>query len=158
MKSLYLRIYLTLVLLLLAFAFGSAWLFQRHIEQERGNVELAAGERLNAMAGLLKLALPPATAPRQEQAAAFADWGSRLRMPIALEGADGKHIATTQMFERRADDPGAIIVTAGLGDGRSLELVRTVRPPNLQGPGASGPGGPGPAARPPRLDEGPWTG
>ncbi|MCE4536596.1 HAMP domain-containing histidine kinase [Pelomonas sp. P7] len=158
MKSLYLRIYLTLVLLLLAFAFGSAWLFQRHIEQERGNVELAAGERLNAMAGLLKLALPPATAPRQEQAAAFADWGGRLRMPIALEGADGKPIATTQMFERRADDPGAIIVSAGLGDGRSLELVRTVRPPNLQGPGASGPGGPGPSARPPRLDEGPWAG
>ncbi|KQV92298.1 HAMP domain-containing sensor histidine kinase [Pelomonas sp. Root1237] len=158
MKSLYVRIYLTLVALLLAFAFGSAWLFQRHIEQERGNVELAAGERLNAMAGLLKLALPPADAPRAEQAAVFADWGLRLRMPIALEDTDGKRIATTQMFQRRADDPGAIIVSANLGDGRSLEMVRTVRPPGPQGAasGASGPGGPG--ARPPRLDEGPWTG
>ena len=162
MKSLYVRIYLTLVALLLAFAFGSAWLFQRHIEQERGNVELAAGERLNAMAALIKLALPPATAPREEQAAAFADWGQRLRMPIALEDADGKHIATTQMFQRRSDDAGAIIVSASLGDGRSLEMVRSVRPPNAQG-GASGPGAPGapgsgPAARPPRLDEGPWAG
>ena len=64
MKSLYVRIYLTLVALLLAFAFGSAWLFQRHIEQERGNVEVAANERLNAVAQLLKLALPPAEAPR----------------------------------------------------------------------------------------------
>ncbi len=159
LKSLYVRIYLTLVALLLAFAFGSAWLFQRHIEQERGNVESAAGERLNAMAALLKLALPPATAPREEQAAAFADWGLRLRMPIALEDADGKRIATTQMFVRRADDAGAIIVSANLGDGRSLEMVRSVRPPNPQvgASGSSAPAGPG-AARPPRLDEGPWTG
>lgn len=165
LKSLYVRIYLTLVALLMAFAFGSAWLFQRHIEQERGNVELAAGERLNAMAGLLKLALPPATAAREEQAEVFAEWGQRLRMPIALEDANGKRIGTTQLFQRRVDDPGAIIVSASLGDGRSLELVRTIRPPNPQGV-ASGPAGPmrpgdgtgGAAPRPPRLDEGPWTG
>lgn len=161
MKALYVRIYLTLVALLLAFAFGSAWLFQRHIEQERGNVEIAAGERLNAMAGLLKLALPPADAPREEQAAVFADWGQRLRMPLALEDEGGKRIATTQMFLRRADDPGAIIVSANLGDGRSLEMVRTVRPPSPAG-AASVPGGAGgpmnPQARPPRLDEGPWAG
>ncbi len=160
MKSLYVRIYLTLVALLMAFAFGSAWLFQRHIEQERGNVELAASERLNAMAGLLRLALPPATAPREQQAAVFADWGQRLRMPIALEDVDGNRIATTVMFQRREDDAGAIIVRTGLGDGRSLEMVRTVRPPNIQAGGAplGGPGGVNPSARPPRLDEGPWTG
>ena len=157
MKSLYLRIYLTLVALLLAFAFGSAWLFQRHIEQERGNVEQAASERLNAMAALLKLALPPAAAPREEQAAAFADWGGRLRMPVALEDAQGKVIATTPLFQRRVDDPGAIVISASLGDGRSLETVRTVRPPNLQAGGAGAPGA-GPGARPPRQDEGPWMG
>jgi len=156
LRSLYLRIYLTLVALLLAFAFGSAWLFQRHIEEERGNVELAASERLNAMAGLLRLALPPAGAPRDEQAAVFIDWGTRLRMPIALEDAEGRRIETTTMFRRRAADPGAIIVSADLGDGRSLALVRTVRPPSPQAgqiaqPGASGP-------RPPRGDEGPWAG
>ncbi len=160
MRSLYFRIYLTLVALLLAFAFGSAWLFQRHIEQERGNVELVAGERLNAMAGLLKLALPQATAPHEEQAAAFADWGSRLRMPIALVDAEGRRIATTVMFQRRVDDPAAIIVSAGLGDGRSLEMVRGVHPPALPQAGPPGPPGPGggPAGRPSRLDEGPWAG
>lgn len=162
MKSLYLRIYLTLVALLLAFAFGSAWLFQRHIEQERGNVETAAGERLNAMAALLKLALPPAGAPRAEQADVFVEWGQRLRMPLALQDAQGKRIATTQMFLRRVDDPGAIVVSANLGDGRSLEMVRTVRPPLAQA-GASGPGpgsgsGNGGGMRPPRPDDGPWTG
>lgn len=151
MKSLYVRIYLTLVALLLAFAFGSAWLFQRHIEQERGNVEIAAGERLNAMAGLLKLALPPATAPREEQAAAFIDWGQRLRMPIALEDERGRRIAATQLFRRRVDDPGAILISASLGDGRSLEMVRSVRPPGPP-PGASGPG------RQLKPDEMPWAG
>ncbi|MFG6466506.1 HAMP domain-containing sensor histidine kinase [Roseateles sp. BYS87W] len=163
MKSLYLRIYLTLVALLLAFAFGSAWLFQRHIEQERVNVEAAAGDRLNAMAALLKLALPPASAPRSEQAAAFMDWGVRLRMPLALEDADGRRITATPLFERRVDDPGAIVVSANLGDGRSLEMVRGVRPPNNPG-AASGPGalpgatpgaGPGRGGKP---DDGPWAG
>lgn len=169
MKSLYVRIYLTLVALLLAFAFGSAWLFQRHIEQERGSVEVTASERLNAMAALLKLALPPATAPREDQVAAFTDWGQRLRMPLALQDADGKRIAATQMFKRRLDDVGAIVVTAGLGDGRSLEMVRSVRPPGPPGSAsgaASAPQGAdhrasapdGSAARPPRPDDGPWNG
>ena len=164
MKSLYVRIYLTLVALLLAFAFGSAWLFQRHIEQERGNVETAAGERLNAMAGLLKLALPPVSAPREEQAAVFNDWGQRLRMPLALEDASGRRIATTQMFQRRVDDPGAIVVSANLGDGRSIAMVRTIRPPSPPSGAsaafaASAPGfGPPPSARLGRPDEGPWAG
>ncbi len=159
MKSLYVRIYLTLVALLLAFAFGSAWLFQRHIEQERGNVELVAGERLNAMAGLLKLALPPATASQAEQAEVFADWGGRLRMPLALVDAEGRRIATTLMFQRRVDDPNAIIVSAGLGDGRSLEMVRGVRQANPQAgpPGFAPHGFTEPGGRP-RLDEGPWAG
>ena len=43
MKTLYVRIYLTLVAVLLAFAFGAAWLFHSHIEQERSKVEAAAG-------------------------------------------------------------------------------------------------------------------
>ncbi|MFT7724465.1 MAG: HAMP domain-containing sensor histidine kinase [Roseateles sp.] len=160
MKSLYVRIYLTLVALLLAFAFGSAWLFQRHIEEERGNVEVAASERLNAMAELLRLALPPPTAPRAAQAEVFADWAQRLRMPLALEDTDGRRIGATPMFLRRMDDAGAIIITASLGDGRSLEMVRTVRPPGPQAGAAPDAGGrPGArAARSPRADEGPWTG
>ncbi|MDR7334066.1 HAMP domain-containing sensor histidine kinase [Roseateles asaccharophilus] len=160
MKSLYVRIYLTLVALLLAFAFGSAWLFQRHIEQERGNVEIAANERLNAIADLLRLALPPATASRGEQAEAFKEWGGRLRMPLALEDGEGR-IAATAAFLRRVDDPGAVVVRASLGDGRNLDLVRTVRPPGAPA-GASGPQGPGAppaagAARPARFEEGLWN-
>lgn len=163
MKSLYVRIYLTLVALLLAFAFGSAWLFQRHIEQERGNVEIAANERLNAIADLLRLALPPASAPREQQADAFKEWGGRLRMPLALEDGRGR-IAETASFLRRVDDPGAVIVRASLGDGRNLDLVRTVRPPTVPpGFAASGtppgpPPGPSPGTARPAREEGLWSG
>jgi signal transduction histidine kinase len=148
MKNLYLRIYLTVVALLLAFAFGSAWLFQRHIDQERGSAEIAAGDRLQAMAALLRLGLPAADAPQQEQANAFSDWGHRLRMPIALDDAEGRRVAVTPQFERRVDEPGAFTVRAPLGDGRSIELVRSVRPP----------GPPGERLRQARGDDGPWSG
>ena len=173
MKTLYIRIYLTLVALLLAFAFGSAWLFQRHIEQERGNVEIAAGERLAAMAALLKLALPPADASAREQAEAFIDWGQRLRMPLAMEDEKGQRIAATPAFLRRVDEPGSVVISAPIGDGRSVEMVRSIRPPQLNpnnagGPpgGPNGPNGPdvrngnGGARTPaPRPDEpSPWGG
>jgi signal transduction histidine kinase len=141
MKSLDLRIYLTLVVLLLAFAFGSAWLFQRQIEQERGVADEAANERLTAMGVLIHRALPSASAPRAEQAEALHEWGQRLRLAIALNDAKGQRIAATEQYERREDDPGARQVQVPLDDGRSLSLIRAWRPP----PGFSqmGPGGPG---------------
>ena len=131
MKSLYLRIYLTLVVLLLAFAFGSAWLFQRHIEQERGSVEVTANERAIAMAELLQLALPPVGASRERQAAALEDWGQRLRMAVALVDAKGQRIAVTELYRRREADDSVPMLSqqVELGDGRSLLLLRPRRLP-----------------------------
>ena len=149
MKSLYLRIYLTLVVVLLAFAFGSAWLFQRQIEQERGSFDAAAGERLTAIAVLVHRALPPASAPREEQAEALLDWGQRLRMAIALNDAKGERIAASEQFERREDDPGARTVQVPLEDGRSLSMIRGWRPP--PGFGQMSPGGPGERERGGRM-------
>ncbi|MCU7369821.1 ATP-binding protein [Paucibacter sp. O1-1] len=156
MKSLYLRIYLTLVVLLLAFAFGSAWLFQRQIEQERGGFEAAATERLSSMALLIHRALPEADAPREQQAQALRDWGQRLRMAIALDDAQGERIAASEQFERRIRDPGARQLQVPLEDGRSLWMLRG----GLRAAGASPPGERAERgeriARPPRRDEGPW--
>lgn len=137
MKSLYLRIYLTLVALLLAFAFGSAWLFQRHLEQERGTADNVASERLTAMAMLIHRVLPPATAPLQDQAAALEDWGQRLRMAIALSDAQGQRIAASDLYEKREGKPGIRFVQVVLDDGRSLSLIQAQRPPTAGG------GGPG---------------
>jgi signal transduction histidine kinase len=158
MKSLYLRIYLTLVLVLAAFAFGSAWVFQRQIEQERGNVDAAVGERLVAIATLIHRALPPAEAPRAAQAEALQDWGQRLRMAMALNDKQGRRIATSELFERREDEPGARSVQVPLEDGRVLVVIRGWRP--APGFGQGGPGGPGERGRmmagQPRPEPSPW--
>src|SRR5204863_87625 len=50
MRNLALRIYLTVVAVLLFFAFGSGWLFQHHIEQERVRNESALSDRMAAWA------------------------------------------------------------------------------------------------------------
>lgn len=157
MKNLYLRIYVTLVVLLLAFASGAGWLFQRQIEQERQQFEASATERLHSMAMLIQRALPGADAPREEQADALRDWGHRLRIPIALDDAKGQRIAASIGFERREEEGGARLLTVKLDDGRSLVMVRLQRPfggpgfpgrkldeppPNDPG-GPGGPGGPG---------------
>lgn len=134
MKSLYLRIYLTLVVLLLAFAFGSTWLFQRHLENERGGFESVANERMTALAELLSLALPAADAAREQQALVLEDWGERLRMPVALIDARGERIAASEQFERRLnEDASTPTLRVALKDGRSLELMRVLRlPPGLK--------------------------
>ena len=124
MRSLYLRIYLTLVLVLLAFAFGSAWLFQRHIEQERGSFETSASERLIAMAELIHGALPPATADRSVQAEALQDWGQRLRVAIALLDEHGERIAASEDFLEREQHPGPPSIRVPLDDRRSLLVMR----------------------------------
>ncbi|QPF74392.1 HAMP domain-containing histidine kinase [Roseateles sp. DAIF2] len=154
MKSLYLRIYLTLVALLLAFAFGSAWLFQRQMEEERGGFEVAAVERLTATAVLIHGALPPADAPREAQAESLRDWGQRLRMAIALNDAQGERIAATEQFQRREGEPGVRRLDVALEDGRSLTLLRGLRMQRaLSADGRTG-AGPGPEFGPPPLPPG----
>lgn len=147
MKALYLRIYITVVVVLLAFALGSAWLFQGRIEQERGTFEQAASERLVAMAVLVQRALPPATAPTHEQAEAIEDWGQRLRMALALEDTRGRRVGASPLFERREDLPGSRVQRIPLDDGRHLLFLRIARPPGTSGP-LPGPGPFQPEQRP----------
>ena len=156
MKSLYLRIYLTLVALLLAFAFGSAWLLQRQMEEERGNYESAQAERLSSMAVLIHRALPEASAARELQAEALRDWGQRLRMAIALLDEQGGRVAVSELFERREAEPGVRSLHVPLGDGRSLVFLRGMRfvPPGAGGPQA----GPPPGAPPGVGPQGPGGG
>ncbi|HEY1394608.1 sensor histidine kinase [Roseateles sp.] len=134
MKALYLRIYITVVVVLLAFALGSAWLFQGRIEQERGTFEQAASERLVALAVLVQRALPPVTASSDEQADAVEDWGQRLRMALALEDSRGRRIGASPLFERREDLPGSRVQRVPLDDGRHLLFLRLARPPGASGP------------------------
>ncbi|HWH74071.1 MAG TPA: two-component sensor histidine kinase, partial [Methylibium sp.] len=100
MKTLYLRIYLTVVAVLLLFALGSGWLVQRKLEQERTRLQSDSSQRLAAWAELLQNALPAADAPADEQAQAVLDWSSRLRMPLALDDGSGQRIVTSPAFAR----------------------------------------------------------
>jgi len=158
-KSLYLRIWLTVVAALALFALVSGWMWQRHFEQERARVEAAAGERLAAWAELVQRALPAADAPAAEQAEALRDWSARLRVPLALDDRRGARIAASDSYLRR-DAEGDLRATAvRLDDGRTLWLGRRLlrRPP--PGPLAGMPGlGPGPRDGGPPDEAAPWRG
>jgi signal transduction histidine kinase len=144
MRSLYLRIWLTVVAVLALFALASSWLWQRHVAQERVRMETAAHGRAEAWAELLERSLPPASAPREEQAAALREWSQRLRLPMALDDASGERIAASEVWLRReAEAPPGVRrgLPLRLSDGRTLWLARAGA--LRRGPGM-GPGmGPG---------------
>ncbi len=125
MRSLYLRIYLTVLAALALFALMSGWLVQRHFDSEREAMRSSLNERVVAWAELLQRSLPPAAAPQDEQAAALVEWSARLRLPLALDDAGGRRIAASPSFERREGEPPSRRAQAiTLVDGRTLWLMR----------------------------------
>jgi signal transduction histidine kinase len=160
MRSLYLRIWLTVVLTLALFGAVSGWLVQRALEQQRVAVEVAARERLEAWADLLQRSLPPADAPRELQGEALREWSQRLRLPLALDDAQGGRIASSDNFARReADFPGyaARAHSIRLDDGRTLRVARLgPRGPGMgpRGGMAGGVSGGGPGGMPGAMREG----
>lgn len=123
MKSLYLRIWLTVVTVLGAFALISGWFVQRHLESERARIENAASDRLGAWAELLQRSLPPADAATEQQALALREWSLRLRLPMALDDADGRRVAASEAYQRREAD-GRRGLPVRLDDGRTLWIMR----------------------------------
>jgi signal transduction histidine kinase len=155
MRSLTLRIYVTVVAALALFALGSGWLVQRHFEDQRGRVEAAVRERGEAWGDLIQRALPAADAPLAEQAAALRDWSLRLRVPMALDDAKGLRIGASDSFLRRDLDNPALagrVQTIVLDDGRILRVTRPNAGRAMPGGRAGGPGGVGmPSGEPPLL-------
>jgi signal transduction histidine kinase len=127
MKSLYLRIYVTVVVVLLLFAAGSGWVFQQHLEQERVRAEAMLTERMGAWALLIQRSLPGQDTPAADQAAALREWSQRLRLPLALDSADGERIAQSDSFSRRQADGVARGLAVRLEDGRTLWIMRPGR-------------------------------
>ena len=155
MKSLYLRIYLTVVAVLLLFAFASGLLFQRQIDQERVRSESVLSERMEAWGDLIQRSLPGLDSPPAEQAAALKDWSQRLRIPLALDDTSGQRIAVSESFLRRESEAGARGFPVRLEDGRTLWVMR----PGMRqraggqrtGPAEGGPMGAGPGPGGPRA-------
>ena len=144
MKSLTLRIYLTVVVALALFAAGATWLFQSEVQAERGRFDAQVSERIGAWADLIQRSLPPADAPREQQASALREWSQRLRLPLALDDERGLRIGASESYLRRtAELPDAPRGTAvRLDDGRTLWLLRG-GPPGLRAGGMTRPGGGG---------------
>ena len=157
MKTLYLRIYLTVVAVLLLFALVSGWVFQRNIEHERLEGQKVWAERLSAWAELAQNNLPAASVPEAEQRTALLDLAARLHVPMALDNASGQRIAATENFLRREalarEAPGPVqrVFALPLGDGRTLWLLRggLMRPGAALGPRAGRPPGADDASLPP---------
>ena len=112
---------------------------QRHFDQERERFVASAQERAAAWGDLLQRSLPGADAPPAEQAAALSDWSNRLRLPLALDDADGERIGASEAYLRREQDdaPGPRRAQAvRLEDGRTLWIMRPPLRPG--GPGRAG--------------------
>ena len=124
MKNLYLRIYATVVVVLLLFAAASGWIFQHHIEQERVRAELVFTERMGAQAELIQRSLPGVDAPHADQATALREWSQRLRLPLALDSSAGARIAASDSFTRRIQDGAPRGLAVRLEDGRTLWIMR----------------------------------
>jgi signal transduction histidine kinase len=141
MRTLTLRIYLTVVAVLLLFAFFSTWLFQRQVAQERVQervrVESTMNERLGAWADLIQHSLPAADAPAAEQAAAVREWSERLRIPLALHDAQGGRVGASEAYLRREQARQQRGMPIRMDDGRTLWIMRGM--PHSQGGGAAAP-------------------
>ena len=152
MKSLYLRIYVTLVVVLLLFASASGLLFQNHLEQERVRADTVLTERMGAWAELIQRSLPGADSPSDDQAVALREWSTRLRLPLALDSASGERLATSDSFQRRQQEGGGVRgLAVRLEDGRTLWIMR---PGGRRLPAAAG-AGPGFGEPPPPPGLGP---
>jgi signal transduction histidine kinase len=154
MRSLYLRIYLTVVAALALFALVSGWLVQRHLEDQRVRAEGAVRDRVEAWGELLQRSLPPAEASADEQVAGVRDWSQRLRVPMALDDAAGKRLGASDSFMRRmAELPafGSRLQPIRFDDGRTLWVPR-LNPARLN----SGARPPPPDSRPPWLVPRSW--
>ncbi len=140
MKQLYLRIYLTVLTALALFALASGWLVQRHLDETRERAEGVLRERSAAWGELLQRSLPDAAAPPAEQVAALRDWSQRLRLPMALDDAQGRRLGSSDSFLRRGYDGPELNTRAqaiAFDDGRTLWVPR----PGAARGGAGAPGG-----------------
>jgi signal transduction histidine kinase len=153
LKSLYLRIWLTVISALALFALVSGWLVNQHLERERLAAESEVSERMVVWGDLIENSLPAADAPLEDQTQAIRDWSRKLRVPLALDDKQGQRIVSSGTFLRRISEPhrpGSTAVAVTLADGRRLWMMRPQfgrqllpEPGNLEPgrrPGVLGPG------------------
>jgi signal transduction histidine kinase len=153
-RSLYLRIWLTVLAALALFALASGWLLQRHLEQERERVEAVWADRFSHWAELIQNSLPERTAPESVQAESLLEWARRLQAPLALEDANGHRIVASVSFSMMESEGRGNPLVVQLDDGRKLLIMRPEMRFMPGGPGPrEGNGGPHNGGDDPRFGE-----
>jgi signal transduction histidine kinase len=114
-------------------------------------MQSAVRERAEAWAELLQRALPPPEASPETQTEALREWSQRLRLPMALDDAQGRRIGASDSYLRReAENPGSLggrVQPLRLDDGRTLWVPRLAGGLRAAA-GARGPGDVRPPERP----------
>ena len=136
MKTLYLRIYLTVVSVLLVFALIAGWIAQNKLEHEHAKMQAQTAERATAWATLIENSLPGANADPDSQRAALLSWSDRLHVPMALDAVDGHRIATSPLMagHESPNDPEGRLMRLPLSDGRMLWVWRPSHGPHPEPP------------------------
>ncbi len=151
MRTLALRIYLAVVTVLLLFALLTGWLAKRNLERELERFQSQQSQQNNevdrdaAWGELIEKSLPGIDTPEAQQREALLDWAKRLRIPLALDNAQGQRIATSALLEERLErrpELAAHLQSTKLTDGRVLWILR---PGPFMG-GRMRMNGPGPSA------------
>lgn len=148
MHNLYLRIYGTVVAVLLLFALVAGWMAKHSVEHELESNRVVWMERAAGWASLIESELPPPDAPDDEQREVMRGWSARLRLPMALDDAQGRRIGASDSYlrrERDGDERRDRAVRLPLSDGRTLWVIRPgggparIGPRDLHGPPGFGP-------------------
>ena len=129
MKSLYLRIWLTVVVALALFAIVTGWMIQSHLMHERTQKDAELAERMAGWGEMIQNSLPDASAPPSAQAEALRAWSRKLRVPMAMDDANGQRIGASDDFYTSSPRPPMAIA---LDDSRILWMSR----PPRRGPGS----------------------
>lgn len=105
MKSLFWRIYLTILVCLLVFGAAVFWLANQRIERAENRLERWEQTQLQELQAAAQDWLPAADAPPRQQARALRQLSREMRRPLALDDAQGNRIAESRSYRRRLNPP-----------------------------------------------------
>lgn len=142
MKSLFWRIYLTILICLLAFGAAAFWLADQRIDHAENRLARWQHMQLQELAAAAQERLPAANAPLHEQSRALQQLSREMRRPLALDNAQGKRIAQSRSYQRLLNPPSQHrkhhthkkrprSTSATLPDGRTLYALYPP-PPDIQ--------------------------
>lgn len=133
MKSLFWRIYLTIIFCLLAFGVATFWLAEQRVDRAEARLARWEQSQLQILREAAQERLPAADAPRAEQAHALQQLSREIRRPLALDDAQGNRVAESRSYRRGLKLPLRQAPHAGKANPRSKPPIETVNGSDFMG-------------------------